>query len=65
MLTLANYVRYSCNQKIRKVCKGNQYLCEVSSVWHSPIRNKLRGGRGGGGGEGAKRNFLETLGNRI
>ena len=63
MLTLANYVRYSCTQKIRKVCKGNQYLCEVSSVWHSPIRNKLRGGRGGG--EGAKRNFLETLGNRI
>ena len=60
MLTLANYVRYSCTQKIRKICKGNQYLCEVSSVWHSPIRNKLRGGRGG-----RKEKFFENLRNRI
>ena len=32
-----------------KTTKGTYCLCQVSSVWHSPIRNKVGVGGGAGG----------------
>ena len=35
--------------KFFKTTKGTYCLCQVSSVWHSPIRNKVGVGGGAGG----------------
>ena len=35
--------------KFFKTAKGTYCLCQVSSVWHSPIRNKVGVGGGAGG----------------